>query len=106
MLAGSRNVAYLIGVGYRLEASEPGTPKGINDFMYVPKPFGEDRPEALQDLIRTSPFGTFVTMTTDGPEASHIPFVLKLEPPPFGGGAHLPTGASTPGAVVRIGRAT
>lgn len=48
--------------------------------MYIPKHFSEDRLEALQTLIRKSPFGTLVTTTTDGLEASHIPFVLKPDP--------------------------
>lgn len=52
--------------------------------MYLPKPFAEERPEVLHDFIRTSPFGTLVTMTADGLEASHIPFVLKTEPRPLG----------------------
>lgn len=52
--------------------------------MYIPKQFAEGRPEVLQELIRTSPFGTLVTTTTDGLEASHIPFVLSPDPPPFG----------------------
>ena len=52
--------------------------------MYTPKPFAEDRPEVLQHLIRSSPFGTLVTITSDGLQASHIPFVLKPAPPPYG----------------------
>lgn len=52
--------------------------------MYVPKHFAESRPEVLHGFIRSRPFGTLITMTARGLEASHIPFVLKSNPAPFG----------------------
>ncbi|BAS26860.1 FMN-binding negative transcriptional regulator [Limnochorda pilosa] len=52
--------------------------------MYVPKRFAETRLEALQELIGSCPFGTLITMTTQGLEANHIPFVLKADPGPYG----------------------
>lgn len=52
--------------------------------MYLPKHFAEKRPEVLHGFIRSSPFGTLITMTAHGLEASHIPFVFKPDPAPFG----------------------
>lgn len=52
--------------------------------MYVPKHFAQSQPELLHTLIRSSPFGTLITMTPTGLEANHIPFVLAPEPSPFG----------------------
>lgn len=52
--------------------------------MYVPKHFKEERPEVMHQLMRSYPFGTLVTMNFDGPEASHLPFVLDIAPPPYG----------------------
>jgi len=52
--------------------------------MYVPKHFAETRPEIMHKLIRSYPFGTLITMTSHGLEASHIPFVFKPDPAPFG----------------------
>ncbi len=52
--------------------------------MYVPKHFSETRPERLVALIRSAPFGTLVTVTAEGIEASHVPFVHKPDPAPWG----------------------
>lgn len=52
--------------------------------MYLPKYFEETRTEVLHELIRTCAFGTLITMTSAGLEASHIPFVLDTDPLPFG----------------------
>jgi transcriptional regulator len=41
--------------------------------MYNPAHFREDRPEILYELIRLHPLGTLIT---EGPEVSHVPFVL------------------------------
>src|SRR5262245_21442523 len=52
--------------------------------MYVPRHFAETRVEVLHDLIRRYPLGALVVTTPDGPEASHIPFEIDLQPAPFG----------------------
>lgn len=45
--------------------------------MYSPPYFVEDRPEVLHGLIRTFPLATLVTVTADGLEATHVPFLLE-----------------------------
>jgi transcriptional regulator len=52
--------------------------------MYIPRHFAEERTEVLHRLIEAHPFGTLVTLTTDGLEANHLPFELDPEPKPFG----------------------
>ena len=44
--------------------------------MYLPKAFGEHKPERLRDFIRSYPLGTLVTATTNGLEANHIPLLI------------------------------
>lgn len=44
--------------------------------MYRPPVFREDRIDVLQDLIRTHPFATLVTVGDSGIEANHVPFFL------------------------------
>lgn len=52
--------------------------------MYVPRHFEETRVEVLHDLIRRHPFGALVAMTSQGLQASHVPFELDPEPAPHG----------------------
>jgi transcriptional regulator len=52
--------------------------------MYVPRHFEESRVEVLHELIRRHPLATLVAVTPEGPEASHVPFELDIEPQPFG----------------------
>jgi transcriptional regulator len=53
-------------------------------FMYLPKHFEETRVDVMHELIRTYPFGTLVTLGTDGLDANHIPFEIDPDPAPFG----------------------
>jgi transcriptional regulator len=52
--------------------------------MYIPRHFEETRVEILHQLIHTHPLGTLVTLTANGLEANHIPFIIDSEPVPFG----------------------
>jgi transcriptional regulator len=52
--------------------------------MYVPAHFKEDRVPVLHETIRRLGFGTLVTYSDDGIEASHLPMLLQPEPAPFG----------------------
>ena len=45
--------------------------------MYQPAQFQESRPEVLQELIRTHPLATLVTITPDGLSADHVPLVFE-----------------------------
>jgi len=44
--------------------------------MYLPKSFAEDRLPVLHDAIRAAGLATLVTVTAEGPVASHIPMLL------------------------------
>jgi transcriptional regulator len=44
--------------------------------MYVPAPFVEADRTRLLDLIEAHPFGLLVSTGPDGPEATHLPFLL------------------------------
>jgi len=44
--------------------------------MYTPAPFAEERPEVIARLIAEHPFGVLFTCGADGPQASHLPFLL------------------------------
>jgi transcriptional regulator len=44
--------------------------------MYLPKAFEEHDPERLRNFIRRYPLGTLVTVTNNGLEANHIPFLV------------------------------
>src|ERR1044071_3325567 len=48
--------------------------------MYVPEAFKETRVEVLHELIRTHPFGTLVTINSDGLQANHVPFEVESLP--------------------------
>jgi transcriptional regulator len=56
--------------------------------MYIPKANEEKRIPVMQDLIRSQPFGTLVTMGLTGGHsglvASHIPMVLEDDGSPYG----------------------
>lgn len=52
--------------------------------MFVPPIFNEDRVPVIHDAIRKIGFGTLVTLTPDGMEASHVPMLLRPEPEPYG----------------------
>jgi transcriptional regulator len=52
--------------------------------MYVPAQFKEDRVAVLHDAIRKYGFGTLVTSSEEGLEASHLPLLLDPEPAPLG----------------------
>jgi transcriptional regulator len=51
--------------------------------MYLPKTFEPDA-ETLRQFMRAHPFGVLVTMTSNGLDANHIPFVFDAEPSPYG----------------------
>ncbi len=49
--------------------------------MYQPAHFSESRPEVLQALVRSHPFGILVTQDGDGElSANGVPFVLDTDP--------------------------
>ncbi|AMO93659.1 putative FMN-binding domain protein [Collimonas fungivorans] len=52
--------------------------------MYIPKHFDEPRIEVLHELIRARPLSTLVTLSSDGLNANHIPFLLSAQAGPFG----------------------
>ncbi|GKT14570.1 FMN-binding negative transcriptional regulator [Acidovorax sp. SUPP2522] len=52
--------------------------------MYIPPHFAENRPEALQRLLREHPLGTLVTHGDGGLDADHLPFEFDPEVGPFG----------------------
>jgi transcriptional regulator len=52
--------------------------------MYVPSHFAESRTEVLHELIRRHPLGALVAATTEGLEASHVPFEIDAAAAPLG----------------------
>ena len=52
--------------------------------MYLPKQFEETDVGVLHQLIRAHPFAALVTLTRNGLEANHIPFLAQAEPAPYG----------------------
>ena len=52
--------------------------------MYVPVHFEEARTEVLHDTMRRIRFASLVTMTNEGPVASHVPMLLDPNPAPYG----------------------
>jgi transcriptional regulator len=52
--------------------------------MYTPTHFQEPRLEVLHHLIRTHPLATVVTLSDQGLDANHIPFVLSPQEGPYG----------------------
>ncbi len=52
--------------------------------MYIPQQFEETEVEVLHRLIRAHPLGALVTLTPNGLDANHIPFLVHPEPAPYG----------------------
>jgi transcriptional regulator len=52
--------------------------------MYVPPAFAQPDIAELHQVIRRHPFATLVTMTGEGLDANHIPFVIDGGPAPYG----------------------
>lgn len=52
--------------------------------MYLPKHYEETDIKVLHQLARAHPFGALVTLTQNGLEANHIPFLLQSDPAPYG----------------------
>jgi transcriptional regulator len=52
--------------------------------MYLPKSFEPPDANALQHVMRAHPFAALVTMTSQGLDANHLPFVFDSEPSPHG----------------------
>lgn len=52
--------------------------------MYTPTHFNEDSIDVLHELIRHHPLGTLITMTADGLNANHVPFMVDPQLAPFG----------------------
>ncbi len=52
--------------------------------MYVPPAFREDRPEILRAAMQAAGLAALVTVTADGPFASHLPLLLDPEDGPHG----------------------
>ena len=52
--------------------------------MYVPSHFAESDTERLHEFIRAHPLGTLVTLTPNGLNADHVPFLIKSDPTPHG----------------------
>lgn len=52
--------------------------------MYVPSCFEESRLDVLRSLIQQHSLGTLVTLSADGIEANHVPFIFDPEPAPYG----------------------
>src|SRR5688572_8699040 len=52
--------------------------------MYIRQHFEESRVEVLHQLIRQHPLGTLIAVTSDGPDACHVPFEIDPQPRPFG----------------------
>lgn len=52
--------------------------------MYVPEHFEETNVGVLHYLIGEHPLGALVTVTGQGLDANHIPFLIHAEPAPYG----------------------
>lgn len=52
--------------------------------MYLPKHYEEADVGVLHQLVRAHPFAALVTLTQNGLEANHIPFLAQAEPEPYG----------------------
>ena len=52
--------------------------------MYVPEHFEETNVGVLHYLIGEHPLGALVTVTSQGLDANHIPFLIHAEPVPLG----------------------
>ena len=45
--------------------------------MYIPESFKEDRPAVLSSFIEKNAFATIITSGSEGPNASHLPFIYN-----------------------------
>lgn len=52
--------------------------------MYVPDTFEERDVDTLHRMIVAHPLGALVTVGPGGPDANHIPFLVDVNPAPFG----------------------
>ena len=52
--------------------------------MYIPRSNAETRPEVMHDFMTAYPFAALVTVTPEGPFATHLPLVLDRSRGPFG----------------------
>ena len=52
--------------------------------MYLPKYFEETRTSVLHETMHANPFGTLVTLTSEGLDANHIPMEIDPAPAPYG----------------------
>ena len=52
--------------------------------MYLPSHFEEDRPDVLQQTLRSHPLGLLLTLGANGIEANAIPFLFDAERGPHG----------------------
>lgn len=52
--------------------------------MYIPRQFEQTDVSVLHSCIKAYPLGALVTMTSDGLDAEHIPFLVQAEPLPCG----------------------
>lgn len=52
--------------------------------MYIPAHFEETRPDVMRQLIDGYPLGTLVTLSPDGLNANHIPFLFDADSSPHG----------------------
>ena len=52
--------------------------------MYIPEHFEETNVGVLHNLIGQHPLGALVTVTSQGLDANHIPFLIHAEPVPYG----------------------
>ena len=56
--------------------------------MFTPKPFVEDDPERLRAIVEANSFGLLVSSGAEGPVASHLPFMIDLDPETGAGSLH------------------
>ncbi len=52
--------------------------------MYLPKSFEPPDSHTLQQFMHAHSFGVLVTMTSQGLDGNHLPFVFDAEPSPYG----------------------
>jgi len=52
--------------------------------MYVPKSFEPPDDQTLRQFMHAHSFGVLVTMTSQGLDGNHLPFVFDAEPSPYG----------------------
>jgi transcriptional regulator len=52
--------------------------------MYIPKSFEPPDPDTLLEFMRARSFGVLVTVTRQGLDGNHLPFVFDPAPTPYG----------------------